>query len=105
MVAFLYTIARRRVVDLARRQSREQLAAEIEPAGQGDPPPLAGALRSALAGLEERERTAVVLRVVNGCSFAEVAAVIGSSEKAAKSLVYRGLDRLAEALAAAGVGE
>lgn len=103
VVAFLYTIARRRVTDQTRRRAREQPAETIR-GGFHDPDHLvAHALRTGLAQLGERERTAVVLRVVNGYSFDEVAIAIGSSEKAAKGVVYRALRKLEIVFDAEGV--
>jgi RNA polymerase sigma factor (sigma-70 family) len=94
VVAFLYTIAGRRVADLGRRAGREQPAVELDTSSHDPDRHVASALRTGLAALGERERIAVVLRVVNGYSFEEVAAAIGSSEKAAKGVVYRALRKL-----------
>lgn len=106
-VAFLFTLARRRVADHFRRQSREQPSglAEEWPASatEHDYIRTGAALRSSIAKLAERERVAVILRLVNGYSFAEVATALGSSEKAAKSLVYRALEKLEVALDAEGI--
>ena len=99
--AFLYTLASRRVTDTFRRAAREPTSdsdyeAAAAPTNTG--PPLAPAFARALRQLSDREQLAVVLRVVHGYSFAEVAAVVGPSEKAVKSLVYRGLERMQAAL-------
>ncbi|TMA22858.1 MAG: sigma-70 family RNA polymerase sigma factor [Deltaproteobacteria bacterium] len=53
----------------------------------------------ALAALPERQRAALWLAAVEGQSYAEVAAAIGTSEKAVKALVHRARAALAEALA------
>jgi RNA polymerase sigma-70 factor (ECF subfamily) len=103
VVAFLFTIARRRVTDQTRRHGREQPAQKIRGEARDPDHLVAHALRTGLAMLGERERTAVVLRVVNGYSFDEVAAAIGSSEKAAKGVVYRALRKLEVVFDAEGV--
>ena len=96
VVALLYAIARRRVADVYRGRRHELLVGAVP--DHADEPSehsrLGSHLRAGLAEMPERERLAVVLRIVNGYSFAEVAVAIRSSEKAAKSLVYRGLERL-----------
>src|SRR5439155_360988 len=48
----------------------------------------------ALAALPERQRAALWLAAVEGQSYAEVAAAIGTSEKAVKALVHRARDPL-----------
>ena len=103
--AFLYTLANRRVTDTFRRRAREATPdSRYEVAEtQTDGPPLAPAFARALRQLSDREQLAVVLRVVHGYSFAEVAAVVGPSEKAVKSLVYRGLERMQSALLKEGI--
>ena len=106
-VAFLFTIARRRVADHFRRRARERpsgLAATWpDRAGAREDGRAAPALRAALDDLADRERLAVILRLVNGWSFAEVATALGSTEKAAKSLFYRALEKLEAALEAEGI--
>ena len=104
--SFLYTLARRRVADHFRRRRRElpvAPAGTVERFATDEDGRLGGALQVALGSLAERERVAVIARIVNGYSFAEVAVVLGSSEKAAKSLVYRALDKLEGALEAEGI--
>jgi RNA polymerase sigma-70 factor (ECF subfamily) len=104
--AFLYTLARRRVADHFRRRRRELPVAPgdvVERLAAHEDAHLGGPLRVALGNLADRERLAVIVRIVNGYSFAEVAVVLGSSEKAAKSLVYRALDKLEAALDAEGI--
>ena len=104
MVAFLYTVAGRRVADLARRRTREQPRHEsAEVAGPAAGQPIGEALVRALSALPERQQEAVILRVVNGYSFAELAAATGTSEKSAKGVVYRGLDRMRAVLAEEGI--
>jgi RNA polymerase sigma factor (sigma-70 family) len=54
-----------------------------------------------LAGLSPAQRTAVVLRHVDGLSYAEIAEVVGRPEGTVKAHVHRGLAALRTALLAA----
>jgi RNA polymerase sigma factor (sigma-70 family) len=54
-----------------------------------------------LAGLTPAQRTAVVLRHVDGLSYAEIAEAVGRPEGTVKAHVHRGLAALREALVAA----
>jgi RNA polymerase sigma-70 factor, ECF subfamily len=54
-----------------------------------------------LAGLSPAQRTAVVLRHVDGMSYAEIAAAVGRPEGTVKAHVHRGLAALRTALLAA----
>jgi RNA polymerase sigma-70 factor, ECF subfamily len=94
--AWLYTVARRRLIDEARRRSRtgrpssvdglELAATEREYGGE-----VAAALRRALAQLPKEQLAIVVGRLIGGRSFAELAAAAGISEAAAKMRFLRGL--------------
>jgi len=55
-------------------------------------------LESALAGLPERQRRAVLLRDWRGLSYDEVAEQLGVSRAAVETLIFRGRERLAELL-------
>lgn len=106
VVAFLYTVASRRVNDLHRRHAKQPRETAAEAAASGDTGEQGqqrAALTRALQRLPEREQLAVVLRIIQGCSFAEVAATVGGSEKAVKSLVYRGLDHMQASLREEGI--
>ena len=98
MLAWLYTIAQRRLADQARRERRsvEQLpleaAAEI---GALEPEPeLVQALTDAIRRLPLPQRQVVALKLVHGASFAETGAVLGVSEAAAKMRFQRALGSL-----------
>jgi RNA polymerase sigma factor (sigma-70 family) len=54
-----------------------------------------------LAGLSSAQRTAVVLRHVDGLSYAEIAEAVGRPEGTVKAHVHRGLAALRDALVAA----
>jgi len=107
--AWLYTIARRqlgryrrrlRVEDVARRRlGMERLeldAADIERVeALIDFAAVGRAVSAAFGELRGEQREALRLRVIEGRSYAEVAATLGCSEDAARSRVSRALRRLA----------
>ena len=57
------------------------------------------AVREAIANLPDQQRMALVLAKYEDMPYAEIAAVLGSSEKAVKSLVHRARENLRERLA------
>ena len=59
---------------------------------------LAGVVRAAVAGLAERQRAAVELHQFDERTYAEVAAELDMTPKAAKSLLYRARSQLREVL-------
>jgi RNA polymerase sigma-70 factor (ECF subfamily) len=59
---------------------------------------LAGLIRQALEGLNERQRMAVVLNKFEDMNYAEIAEVMGLTTKAVKSLLSRARDNLRVAL-------
>lgn len=61
---------------------------------------LADVIQTALAGLNERQRMAVVLNKFEDLSYAEIAEVMGLTTKAVKSLLSRARCRLRDALTA-----
>ena len=56
------------------------------------------AVREAIAELPESQRVALVLSRYHGLPYAEIADVVGSSEKAIKSLIHRAREALRETL-------
>ena len=78
----------------------EQLVAERDrPPGAGlQQEELAAVVRRALDGLNERQRVAVVLNKFEDMGYADIAAVMGLSQKAVKSLLSRARGKLREAL-------
>jgi RNA polymerase sigma-70 factor (ECF subfamily) len=79
--------------------------AELEPGGEAEPSEglerddVVQAVRSAIAGLPEKQRMALILAKYHDTPYVEIAAVLGSSEKAIKSLVHRARESLRETLA------
>src|SRR5207248_2716057 len=93
-LAWLYTVAQRRLIDAHRRRRSATLplseasdrAAEPEYGAE-----VAAALREALAGLPAKQREVVVLRLVEGRPFTEIATKVGATEAACKMRFLRGL--------------
>ena len=103
---WLFTIARRRLVDEVRRQSRWLVVAgaeepEPEPPVDAslDEPSWAGRV---LALIPTRQADAVALRVMGGLSVAETAEVLGVSEENVRVLCHRGLKAIEAILAQEG---
>lgn len=58
-----------------------------------------GAVRAAIASLPQTQRMALILAKYEELPYAEIAAILGSSEKAIKSMVHRARENLRERLA------
>jgi RNA polymerase sigma-70 factor, ECF subfamily len=112
--AWLFTTARRRAIDYARRRSRRPSGPLDEvPPGLLPAAPDAADLaieristRSAvalLAGLPAIQAEVIMLRVVAGLDTETVAQLVGRSPGAVRVAAHRGLRRLAGILAQAGV--
>ena len=93
---WLFTIAHRKIIDQARRRVRQAVPA-------ADPPEVPHLdadrlvdveLWDAVRRLPPKQRSAVVQRYLLDRPYAEIAAVIGSSEDAARQNVRAGLQRL-----------
>lgn len=102
VLAWLYTVARRRLVDEARRRSRRVAAAPVQPAAEYGAD-VAAALGRALRTLPAAQRDVVVLKLINGLSFREIAERLGASEAACKMRLSRALERLRAELEREGV--
>lgn len=107
--AWVFTIARNRLVDERRRSGRRIDERPTEPSRLPDLPAVEGAIAAderqrvdaLLAGLTEDQREIVVLRVVVGLSVEETAEVVGRRPGAVRALQHRAL----RALRAELVGE
>jgi RNA polymerase sigma-70 factor (ECF subfamily) len=101
---WVFTIARRRVIDGARRRARRPRAGpldDVDPADPTTPAALSAAedLEATLAMLRlltPDQREVVALRVIVGMSVDETAHVVGKSEAAVRVLCHRGLRSLAD---------
>jgi RNA polymerase sigma-70 factor (ECF subfamily) len=97
--AWLFTVAARRLVDELRRRGRDARVVDrliAEPAAGTDEPLLS--LVEALEALGEREQRLVVMRVVEGRTYREIASALGCSEAAGKMRLSRALARLRDEL-------
>jgi RNA polymerase sigma factor (sigma-70 family) len=92
--AWLLTIADRKAIDFFRARGRGPVphASLPEPAGAAVREELG--LWEAVRELPPKQRTAVVLRYVNRLPYREIAAIVESSEEAARQSVRAGLKRL-----------
>jgi RNA polymerase sigma-70 factor (ECF subfamily) len=103
-LAWLYTVARRRFVDEVRRNAHasvELRAEAAEPRNYG--PEVAEQLRAGLARLPESQRQVVVLKLLRGVRFAEIAQLLDVSEDAAKMRFVRAMRALRAELEREGV--
>lgn len=109
MLAWLYTVAQRRLADAARRSVRRREAADetllelvVAPAPEygGE---VAGTLERGLRALPLLQQQAVVMKLVQGMSFAEIAAATRSGEGACRMRFLRGLEQLREFLEQEGM--
>jgi RNA polymerase sigma factor (sigma-70 family) len=94
--AWLVTIAHRKALDVLRRRARHAVpVADVpeRPAG-GEPDVADGRLWSAVAALPDKQRHAVVYHYVADLAHAEVAAVMGISEAAARRNASDGIRAL-----------
>jgi len=93
--SWVLTIAHRKAIDHARSRSRvavlvpdfpEQPSASSQPADEE--------LWARVRELPAKQRTAVALRYVADAPYAQISAVMGTSEEAARRSVHEGLKRL-----------
>ena len=103
MLAWLYTVARRRMADEIRQRGRDGRAAppwDLDSLHSNPEygPALGAALEDAIGRLPEGQRTVVVLRLLRGIPFAEIAELVGASEAACKMRFARGIERIRDEL-------
>lgn len=93
---WLFTIAHRKVLDHHRATGRRpvSVAEPPEQAGTDRDPTGDGPLWAAVASLPPKQRAAVVLRYALDLPYAEIAAIVGCSEAAARQNVRAGLSSL-----------
>jgi RNA polymerase sigma factor (sigma-70 family) len=100
--AWLFTVARNKAMDAHRRRRREPVPVGDAPhegneGGDGAASEFAdGELWSAVAGLPEKQRAAVVLRFTCDLSHREIGRVLDCSDQAARRNVHEGVKRLRE---------
>jgi RNA polymerase sigma factor (sigma-70 family) len=99
-IGWLYKVARRRLADRARRVSRRrELMGETALELVEQPPPdygweLGGTLRTGIERLPRPQQQVVVMKLVQGRSFAEIAAALDAGEGACRMRFVRGLEQL-----------
>jgi RNA polymerase sigma-70 factor, ECF subfamily len=104
VLAWLYTVARRRFVDETRKQRREKRIELPTTRSSSDYGPfVARALREALGELPGGQSQVVVLKLLRGLTFAEIGAEVGLTEAAAKMRFKRALEALREELIERGI--
>jgi RNA polymerase sigma factor (sigma-70 family) len=108
-LAWLYTVARRRLVDAARTESRRrarrsEAVLELVPASPSEyGPAVARAMTAAIAELPASQRDVVVRKVLQGQSFAEIATALRTTEAACKMRFARGLEAIRSELVRQGI--
>ncbi len=94
--SWFYTIVRNVCADMLRKRNREkETIRKVAAACESDsvrPDP--AEVQEALTVLEPRDRDVLVLRIIHGLGFRDVAAALGISEEAAKKRAQRALRRL-----------
>lgn len=109
VLGWLYTVAQRRLADRSRALARDRrlqdaaagLVAAAPDIDYG--PDVAGALRSGLARLPAAQREVVVLKLLNGLAFSEIAERVGATEAACKMRFTRGLELLRDEFEREGI--
>jgi RNA polymerase sigma factor (sigma-70 family) len=92
---WLLTIAAHKAIDAHRRRARRPVPRAVPPErGAPDPEPPDAALWARVGELPRRQRAAVALRFACDLSYAEIAALAGGSEAAARRNVHVGLTTL-----------
>jgi len=89
-------LAKNRFRHFARRRRIEMEAASPTPSSPSPPDPRLEALEAALGLLPEKLRLPLLLRHVEGCSYAEIAQMLGIGVSAAKMRVMRARDELVQ---------
>jgi RNA polymerase sigma-70 factor (ECF subfamily) len=109
MLAWLFAVADRRFVDEIRRRTvaRRNMHLAASPDEAVDATHSAqvdAALRRSLARLPEEQRKVVVMKVIQGRAFAEIAAETGVSVDACKMRLSRAVARIRADLTEEGLG-
>lgn len=97
-IAWLYAVAQRRLIDRARRHARRhEVFGDTALELVAEPPPEYGsevidALRSGIERLPQLQRQVVLMKLVQGRSFPEIASAIDASQGACRMRFLRGLE-------------
>lgn len=98
-LGWLYSIAERRFIDDVRRRTVARRALRLLGAPEEAPNlaygrEIAVALRAAIGNLPEPQRRVVVLKILEGRSFAEIAQELGTTEAACKMRLSRAIAQI-----------
>ena len=98
-LGWLYTVARRRIADEARRLARSpsvslELVESAETRVDAYGGEVARALDAAVRALPEGQRRVVLERLIQGRSFSEIASSLGTTQEACRMRFMRGLQQL-----------
>jgi RNA polymerase sigma factor (sigma-70 family) len=109
LLAWLYAIAERRYVDDIRRRIVARRGLRFLQRSEEAPDlvysqEITDALREAIGRLPEGQRAVVVMKLLEGRTFAEIADKLGISEAACKMRLSRAIAQVKEELRARGVG-
>jgi len=107
-LAWLFTVAQRRLIDEARRNARRldpiDAPLELAPTPESEyGPGVAAEIGHALRELPEPQRQVVVMKLFDGASFGEIAERLGITEAAAKMRCVRGLEAVRSMLRREGI--
>ena len=107
-LAWLFTVAQRRLVDEARRRARRgdaiELSLDLAPTPESEyGPGVAAEIAHALRELPEPQRHAVTMKIFEGRSFAEIGVRLCITEAAAKMRCVRGLEAVRSMLRREGI--
>jgi RNA polymerase sigma-70 factor (ECF subfamily) len=107
-LAWLYTVAQRRLVDETRRSMRRIKAIDapldLAPTPESEyGPAVAREIARSLQELPEPQRAVVVMKLLEGRSFSEISRRIGTTEAAAKMRFARGLEGVRSSLRREGI--
>jgi RNA polymerase sigma-70 factor (ECF subfamily) len=107
-LAWLYTVAKRRLVDEARQSTRRidpvDVPLDLAPTPESEyGPGVAAGIAQALRELPAPQREVVLMKVFDGRSFAEIAERLGITQAAAKMRCVRGLEAVRAMLRHEGI--
>jgi RNA polymerase sigma factor (sigma-70 family) len=109
VLPWLFTVAQRRLIDAARTRSRRGTAISLDEfpdALASDAtydPSVARAIQRAIAELPDHKRRVVVMRLLEGRTFAEIARRTESSEATCRAIFSRSLSDVQDHLVSEGV--
>ncbi len=93
--SYLFKIATSLLVDQWRREKREKFRQSLWRASETSSDQRSGDVAQALSALKPRERALLWLAYAEGCTHAEIAAVLGIKEKSIRVLLFRARNKLA----------